>query len=465
MAPSNQDASSLSFINSNSNKDRGKTTAGGGGGGSKLPLETLALFEDVRVRVEYVTSPIAQSRGRKYLDSGLKEDEMELSSGEEEEDDNVSINSLAETQLERKGRKRRRRALLAKAVGNSSRTTSSSCPNYKVSSSACRKTGNGDESLALCHEKRKREGGGEGCGGRRVRIPPPLSGRQPLTLGHKESDSVAPICEGKKGRKNRKGMSNSIHHHHHHLHEDGGGHDHHLHCYRSSRVKQPFITVSSPSRSPVPITPPSCFGDSQDEKVSIGTMTSSQRRKRREQKIINNNSSSRNSSTNNRLERQNTFGQGEKGFIRSFLRRTVSSGDGNSTSGGDGVRRASASMILAQEKKAAKQLGVIVGAFIFCWLPYFILFMAVAYCGVEGTSGEGCVDQTMFTATVWFGYFNSALNPVLYPMCNANFKRAFKQMLGIKSSASASSASRRNNNNNNGSQYNNHNNTIKKKPS
>ncbi len=79
---------------------------------------------------------------------------------------------------------------------------------------------------------------------------------------------------------------------------------------------------------------------------------------------------------------------------------------------------------------------MIVGAFILCWLPYFTLFMVVAYCGVRGVregegengGGECGVNPTLFTATIWFGYFNSALNPILYPLCNANFKRAFKQV-------------------------------------
>ena len=64
------------------------------------------------------------------------------------------------------------------------------------------------------------------------------------------------------------------------------------------------------------------------------------------------------------------------------------------------------------------------GAFIICFLPYFTLFMVVAYCG-----NDQCVNPTVFTITIWFGYFNSTLNPILYPLCNANFKTAFKRML------------------------------------
>ena len=92
-----------------------------------------------------------------------------------------------------------------------------------------------------------------------------------------------------------------------------------------------------------------------------------------------------------------------------------------------GAKKANPNAVLAKEKKAATQLGVIVVAFIICFLPYFTLFMVVAYCG-----NDQCVDSRVFTITVWFGYFNSTLNPILYPLCNANFKTAFKRMLRME---------------------------------
>lgn len=98
-----------------------------------------------------------------------------------------------------------------------------------------------------------------------------------------------------------------------------------------------------------------------------------------------------------------------------------SSGAGSAAGG----RRAE-TVNLAKERKAARQLGVIVGCFMMCWVPYFTLFPIMALC-------ETCVPAHAHTATIWLGYLNSALNPVLYPLCNHNFRRAFARMLRLPS--------------------------------
>ncbi|XP_071525075.1 histamine H1 receptor-like [Panulirus ornatus] len=95
----------------------------------------------------------------------------------------------------------------------------------------------------------------------------------------------------------------------------------------------------------------------------------------------------------------------------------------NSGGGGGGGRRVE-SVNLVKERKAARQLGVIVGAFMACWVPYFTLFPIMALC-------DTCVPAHAHTATIWLGYLNSALNPVLYPLCNHNFRRAFARMLRL----------------------------------
>ncbi|NXX35308.1 HRH1 protein, partial [Nicator chloris] len=77
-----------------------------------------------------------------------------------------------------------------------------------------------------------------------------------------------------------------------------------------------------------------------------------------------------------------------------------------------------------RERKAAKQLGVIMAAFMLCWIPYFVLFLVITFHDQKQLS-------ELHRVTIWLGYINSTLNPFLYPLCNQNFKKTFKKILHI----------------------------------
>ncbi|RMC00101.1 hypothetical protein DUI87_23511 [Hirundo rustica rustica] len=77
-----------------------------------------------------------------------------------------------------------------------------------------------------------------------------------------------------------------------------------------------------------------------------------------------------------------------------------------------------------RERKAAKQLGIIMAVFMLCWIPYFVLFLVITFHDQEQLS-------ELHRVTIWLGYINSTLNPFLYPLCNHNFKKTFKKILHI----------------------------------
>ncbi|KAG7200718.1 hypothetical protein KM043_001269 [Ampulex compressa] len=81
-------------------------------------------------------------------------------------------------------------------------------------------------------------------------------------------------------------------------------------------------------------------------------------------------------------------------------------------------------MKMKREHKAARTLGIIMGTFILCWLPFFLWYVITSLCG------DTCPCPNVVIAILfWIGYTNSALNPIIYAYFNRDFREAFKNTL------------------------------------
>jgi octopamine receptor len=74
------------------------------------------------------------------------------------------------------------------------------------------------------------------------------------------------------------------------------------------------------------------------------------------------------------------------------------------------------------ETKAAKTLGIIVGGFIVCWMPFFTMYVVRAFC-------PQCIPSVLFSILFWLGYCNSAINPCIYALFSRDFRFAFQKIL------------------------------------
>nr|AVZ23078.1 5-hydroxytryptamine serotonin receptor 7 [Eriocheir sinensis] len=81
---------------------------------------------------------------------------------------------------------------------------------------------------------------------------------------------------------------------------------------------------------------------------------------------------------------------------------------------------------LAKERKASTTLGIIMSAFVVCWLPFFVLAL------VRPFNTPSPIPSWVSSLFLWLGYANSLLNPIIYATLNKDFRKPFQEILCLR---------------------------------
>lgn len=122
-----------------------------------------------------------------------------------------------------------------------------------------------------------------------------------------------------------------------------------------------------------------------------------------------------------RFQTECTMAQMQVGLHINNILPTAFAGSG-STARRKGSKRRPSRLMLVKEHKALKTLGIIMGTFTICWLPFFVANIINAF-------ERDIPSERIFRLLNWLGYINSGLNPIIY--CRSpEFRTAFKNLLG-----------------------------------
>uniref|UniRef100_A0A914H1Y4 G-protein coupled receptors family 1 profile domain-containing protein n=1 Tax=Globodera rostochiensis TaxID=31243 RepID=A0A914H1Y4_GLORO len=80
----------------------------------------------------------------------------------------------------------------------------------------------------------------------------------------------------------------------------------------------------------------------------------------------------------------------------------------------------------AKERRGVRVLGIILGCFTLCWMPFFIMYVVLQFCS------DCSVNPHIEMFITWLGYSNSGMNPIIYTVFNRDYQIALKRLFIAK---------------------------------
>jgi histamine receptor H3 len=80
---------------------------------------------------------------------------------------------------------------------------------------------------------------------------------------------------------------------------------------------------------------------------------------------------------------------------------------------------------LVRDRKAAKNLFILVFVFVICWCPYTLFSLIRALC----KQPDKCISSFLYEITFWLLWLNSTINPLLYSFLHVKFRQAFYRII------------------------------------